>query len=177
MFRRSAFVAPLAAVALSVTVPLSGAVASDGTRGAAHSVRVAGTGASDPNVPIGVSCDATGRCLVSTLVPGSITGGVAGPTVTRGAAYGDTTTGDYFGGSVIMITGTVAGCGEGSMTMSLGDFSGNLALPAAATGVVVPGSGTGALAGVTGRGEFHFSPGVGGAGTYSYSMKLRCRRM
>ena len=177
MLRRFPLVATLALAALSATVPLSGSAASAGPRGGTRAVRVEGTGVSDPNVPIGVSCDATGRCLASTLVPGSVAGDVAGLTITRGAAYADTTTGDYFGGSVIMITGAVAGCGEGSMTLSLGDFSGNLALPAVATGVVVPGSGTAALAGVTGRADFHFSPGASGAGTYTYSMKLRCRRL
>jgi hypothetical protein len=175
MSRRALLVGPLALVVAATFAPLSVAAASQDGR--SRTVHVSGTGVSDPNAPIGLSCDATGgRCLVSTLIPGSIAGDVQGATIGRGAAYGNLTTGDYFGSSVLMISGAVAGCGTGSFTVSLADFSGNLALPAAATGVVVPGSGTGELDAVSGRANFVFTPGQAGAGTYTYTMKLRCRR-
>ena len=172
MSRRALLVGPLAIVT-SMLVPLSAAASAEGR---ARTVHVTGTGVSDPNAPIGLSCDATGRCLVSTLIPGSITGDVHGGTTARGASYGNLVTGDYFGSSVLMIDGSVTGCGTGSFTLSLADFSGNLALPAPATGVVVPGSGTGDLARVSGRAAFVFTPGEAGAGTYTYTMKLRCRQ-
>lgn len=174
MSRRSLLVGPLAVVVASTFAPLSVAAASQ--EGRSRTVHVSGTGVSDANAPVGLSCDATGRCLVSTLIPGSVTGDVQGATIGRGAAYGNITTGDYFGSSVLMISGAVAGCGTGSFTVSLADFSGNLALPAPASGVVVPGSGTGELDAVSGRASFAFTPGQAGAGTYTYTMKLRCRR-
>ena len=170
MSRRVAVVGLAAGLAL---VPLSGAAASSGGR--SRSVQVDGTGVSDASAPIGLSCDSTSRCLVSTLIPGSISGDVMGVTTARGASYANLRTGDYFGNSVLTIAGAVDGCGEGSFTVSLADFSGNLALSAPATGVVVPGSGTGSLEGVSGRASFVFTPAAAGAGTYTYRMKLRCR--
>lgn len=138
-------------------------------------MRAVGTGVSEANQPIGVSCGEGTACLVSTLIPGSIAGDVSGPTVTRGASFGDLATGDYFGSSVMMVTGSVKGCGAGSFTVSLGDFQGNIALPGPADGVVVPGSGTGDLAGITGKLSVVFAPVGDGAGSYTYRMKLRCR--
>ena len=130
MSRRVAVVGLAAGLAL---VPLSGAAASGGGR--SRSVQVDGTGVSDASAPIGLSCDSTSRCLVSTLIPGSISGDVMGVTTARGASYANLRTGDYFGNSVLTIAGAVDGCGEGSFTVSLADFSGNLALSAPATGV------------------------------------------
>jgi hypothetical protein len=173
MNRARTLAAPLLAGALAAAVPFAAAGASPVAR--TRSVHLSGTGTSEPNAPIGLTCDSTARCLVSTLIPGTIDGDVVGTTTTRGASFGNLATGDYFGSSVQMITGSVAGCGSGSFTVSLADFSGNLASPASATGIVVPDSGTGDLAGITGRAAFRFVPGDGGAGTYTYVMQVRCR--
>jgi Protein of unknown function (DUF3224) len=118
-------------------------------------------------------CDATGNCVGSyaivTTDPGS--GDVAGTSVLVGTGV-RLPDGSLYGNSTIKFTGTINGCGSGSLAMRSTGFnrdgvtSGEI--------VIVPGSGTGDLVGIEGSGVVvnGTADGTGGAG--GVEMRIRC---
>jgi hypothetical protein len=89
-----------------------------------------------------------------------------------GIAYADATTGAYHTSVLGLFRGTVADCGTGSVAFSIPLVAGG---PAPFDGQieVVPGSGTGELAGISGVGTVHITPGDT-ANRSEWSLRLRC---
>jgi len=118
-------------------------------------------------------CDATGNCVVSysivTTDPGS--GDIVGTSVLVGTGV-RLPDGSLYGNSTIKFTGTFKGCGSGSLAMRSTGF--NRGGATSGEIVIVPGSGTGDLAGLEGSGVVvdGIADGTGAAG--GVEMRIRC---
>ena len=166
-----------ATVAVAATVGLLGvgmggrASADDGW----HRVRIEGTIESD-NPTVGpLACDLANHCVVNLSSVNVWGGGLAGSTASRSAVALDQSTGLASIEGFELFTGQVAGCGDGSFTMT-GAITRLLQSPGVGTLVIVAGSGSGALAGITGRGTFSVTPTGPTSAASTFTIAARCRR-
>ena len=118
-------------------------------------------------------CDATGNCVVPysivTTDPGS--GDIVGTSVLVGTGV-QLPDGSLYGNSTIKFTGTIKGCGSGSLAMRSTGF--NRGGATSGEIVIVPGSGTGDLVGIEGSGVVVDGTADGNGGAGSVEMRIRC---
>jgi hypothetical protein len=121
-------------------------------------------------------CDDAGHCARPFAIASAqaSTGDVAGTGVQAG---GGTLLpdGTIYANSVIVFSGTLGGCGTGSVVMRSTGF--NRAGVTSGDIEIVDGTGTGELTGISGTGEVvdgRTDPGGGGQGTGSIVLKVRC---
>jgi hypothetical protein len=131
------------------------------------------TVASPPVFTGSPSCDAAGNCVVSYANSVEATGDLYGTTPENGIAY--TTAGSSTVQITVMgvFTGTLQGCGSGSFAIYVPLTTVGSA-PVTAPDMLVPGSGTGALAGMSqvGPWTFTYDPSTR---TGSGSGRVRCQ--
>ncbi|MFT3854892.1 MAG: DUF3224 domain-containing protein [Ilumatobacteraceae bacterium] len=127
---------------------------------------------------IGTSvCDAGGACILPFTITGgpASTGDVAGTTVQAGSAS-VLPDGTVYANSIITFTGTILGCGTGTVTMRSTGL--NKAGTTSGRVVIVAGSGTAELTGITGSGKVvdgHADPSGSDGGTGTIHLRVRCR--
>ncbi len=115
-----------------------------------------------------------GDCTQPYWVAAQQTGGLDGTLVNNGTLLLDGSPG--FEVSIIgVFTGTVQGCGTGSFALSFPLTKGSATTPFSGAEVIVPGSGTGELTGITGAGTYTFDPLGGSNGTSTGSMTVLCK--
>jgi hypothetical protein len=129
-----------------------------------HVVRLLtnGTTTSQTTVfPGSQSCTPTG-CLESYTVSARQTGGLDGTLTNNGSLWLANDAAVSFHVTIIgLFTGTVQGCGQGTMLMYYPLTSGTFTSAFSGLVQIVPGSGTGGLAGISGLGTYRFNPGDG----------------
>ena len=164
----------IAAIGLTVTAGLTvvatGAAA--GSDGHDQGWRHVSWTASGPPLSIGApSCDATGHCVYPWTESGTDAGDLQGDHVAAGGATADAS-GHSFGTTRISVfTGSVRGCGNGTMALSVGAVT----HPDGTTSEwwqVRDGFGVGDLATATGRGTGTLAAG---STDVHYSGSIRCR--
>ena len=122
---------------------------------------------------VGPHCSG-GDCTQPYWVAAQQTGGLDGTLVNNGTLLLDGSPG--FEVSIIgVFTGTVQGCGTGSFALSFPLTKGSATTPFSGAEVIVPGSGTGELAGISGAGTYTFDPLGGSNGTSTGSMTVLCK--
>ena len=115
-------------------------------------------------------CDASGRCSILVAGPGAVTGSLTGTEVSTisGIAAGA----DVYSTSITSFTGTVEGCGTGAyISRATVDVIGGVSPPV--EWEIIPGTGTGDLVGITGRGT---TTGSSDFITYVSEGTIRCAR-
>ena len=161
------------AVAASTGDPAAGPTSAD--RGAApdSSARrhVSFHGVFDPAGFLTPSCDSSGRCVYALGRTGTrLTGAFEGTTVSGGA--GTPTGSGFVGTGVHVFTGTVEGCGHGSVVFTETIESVD-AVTSTGTWQLVDGSGTGGLD-VQGNGTFTAVQRPDGSGITNSVGRIRC---
>jgi hypothetical protein len=121
-----------------------------------------------------LSCDAALHCVVGLSATNQWSGGLQGTSSSREIIAVDQTTGWATFESFELFTGHVQGCGDGSFTMR-GSISRSFPSPGTGTLEVLPGTGSGDLAGVRGRGTFSVTPTGPTSATSTFVLDLRCR--
>ena len=135
--------------------------------------RIGGQIESDAQTVLSTVCDPAGHCVISTSAVNQWTGGLDGTTESRSVIALDQATGQASIQSFELFTGTVEGCGEGSFTMA-GNITRLLSAPGTGKLVVVEGSGSGQLQGISGRGTFSVTPTGPASATSTFTLDLRC---
>ena len=116
------------------------------------------------------TCDTTGRCNFGITATFAMTGSLSGTGVGTLAVV--LSGADVYSTGMSSFLGTVARCGTGGFVYrSVGDVVGGVYQPA--TWEIVPGSGTGDLAGIRGEGTAVTTGAVPGA-AYRFSGTVRC---
>lgn len=169
-------------LAISVAVSIVGGLGLLGhvpasASGRSRHVRAEFTAISDPPTSGAPTCDPSGRCLVPYSIPSATySGDVNGSSVTNGVVYLDPVTLASTGSSYQLFTGSIDRCGAGTLVIVLPQFTGGPAEPIVASGTVVPGSGTGELAGISGRVTSTFVTDSTGGGSATGRFDVRCER-
>jgi hypothetical protein len=169
---RSFVAATVAAVALVGLA--SGANAANGR----HTVRLDVTTIDGPVSVTGASCDPAGRCVIGYTVASDVEGDMEGTLAVTGTAFVDPATGDSRATLLGLFDGTVSGCGAdqpGTFVVWWPLVAGSPAAPFSGPLEVVEDSGSGALAGISGRGTFEatIDPTTGGS-ISRWELRLRC---
>jgi Protein of unknown function (DUF3224) len=123
---------------------------------------------------LGAPVCSNGRCLIPFSLTGTIDGDGQGSFVQSGSGT-LLPGGTLFANSSLIFTGTIADCGSGSVVLTSTGI--NQAGRTSGAIVIVDGSGTGDLAGLTGRGtvtDGEVAPNGQASGTIA--MTLRCER-
>ena len=140
-----------------------------------HRVRIDGAIESD-NPTVGpFACDAANHCVVNLSAVNAWSGGLAGSSASRSALVLDQSTGLASIEDFELFTGHVAGCGDGSFTLA-GAITRLLQSPGAGTLAIVADSGSGALAGISGKGTFSVTPTGPTSASSTFTLTVRCRR-
>jgi len=168
MTRRTATAMAMAMVAV-VGIGSSGHASADGRHN-----RIGGQIVSDAQTVVSTVCDPAGHCVISTSAVNQWTGGLEGATESRSVIALDQATGNASIQTFELFTGTVEGCGEGSFTMA-GNITRALSAPGTGTLLVVAGSGSGQLQGISGRGTFAVTPTGPSSATSTFKLDLRCQ--
>ena len=162
----------------AIAVVCVGSTVGFGTRAGADDgwrrVRIEGGIESDNPTATPFSCDAAGHCVVGLSSVNTYTGGLAGSSASRSSVAFDQASGLASITGFELITGHVAGCGDGSFT-ALGAITRLLQSPGTGSVEVVAGSGSGDLVGLSGRGSFSVTPTGPTSATSTFSLVLRCR--
>ena len=157
------------AMILTVGVGSAGHAAAGG----GHHQRTVGQIESDSQTVLSTACDPAGHCVISTSATNQWTGGLDGTTESRSAIALDEATGKASIQSFELFTGTVDGCGDGSFTLAA-NITRLLSAPGQGTLLVVPGSGSGRLEGISGVGTFAVTPTGPSSATSTFTLELRC---
>jgi hypothetical protein len=132
-------------------------------------MKVESTATSTPAVLLGTpTYDPAGRSLVAYTVTIEVSGGLQGTVTNVGTLWMEEGFSSFHVTIIGLFSGTVEGLGEGTMALSYPLTMGGSA-PFSGQIDVIPGSGTGALAGVTGSGTHTFDSS---SGTSQSTMEL-----
>ena len=167
--------APLGAIALAVVAVASPAFA-DSSGGGRRSLTLhSRTTNSGPLVQHPAACDATGQCIGTYSSPNSVTGDLSGTLNVEGIVQLVVGQPVAKQGNVQLFNGTVAGCGTGTFVMHLPLQPISLIEPTSSDASIIDGTGTGELAGITGKVREGFTPDPLGGGVGDFTFKIRCR--
>ncbi len=169
---RATRVAALALVTLAAGVGGVGVARAEGSS-KTRNVRVEATAVSPAGTNGQPACDPGGRCLVATGITATYSGGITGTSTANGVIHVDPTTFAYQGTSMELLTVSVGGCGTGSFVVHYPLFTGAPA-PTRIRGVIVAGTGTGELAGISGTIDGTYTPGPAGSSS-SITLRAKCR--
>jgi hypothetical protein len=143
-----------------------------GASGGFRVVRVSSTSTSSQPVVTGTpACDPAGDCLASYTVTADLSGAMQGTLVNDGTAWLASGSSTFHVAIIGLFTGSVAGCGEGTMALSYPLTVGGSA-PFSGQIDVVAGSGTGAFERASGTGTYTFDPSTR---TSQSSLQVKCR--
>ena len=121
-----------------------------------------------PFTPVGTNCDTTGNCIVVGNQNGTVTGDMDGSLL--GSAGLWIANGAHTAGVTLVFTGTIHGCGSGTVAMR-GLFGSSDLQHVTGTLEFVPGLGAGDIANVTGTGRLTADAA---AGTAAATARIRC---
>jgi hypothetical protein len=139
-----------------------------------HVVRVQTSASSPPAtiLPGSPTCTPSG-CLESYTVTAQQTGGLDGTVTNNGTLWLESDAAVSFNVTILgLFTGTVQGCGQGTMLMYYPLTSGAFTAAFSGRVEIVSGSGTGGLAGISGAGSYEFNPADGSS---QATLTARCK--
>ena len=116
-------------------------------------------------------CDAEKHCMIPLTLTGTYSGDLTGTGISHGAGalFGT----EYASGGTLIFTGTITGCGSGTMVVT-DSGRGTTDGRGSSTWTIVDGVGTGDLVRVSGSGTTTFAPGAGGATTLTLTGRVIC---
>lgn len=123
-----------------------------------------------PGIP---ACDVSGKCVTTVTVSSTVTGDLQGAASTVAALMFDSVTQKYLIMQYTLFTGTVDGCGDGSLIMRLPEVSLEQTIAKGRIDVL-PDTGTNELTGVFGGGTYTATQDAGGLYTTTMSLTLHC---
>lgn len=120
------------------------------------------------------ACDAVGRCVLTVESTAEVTGGLLGSTSSAGALMFNAATNTYLTTQYTLFTGTIEGCGSGTVMMRSPEVSGSQR-PFAGNIEVMLGTGTNDLRGINGGGTYRVTKD-GNTYRSTWTLRLRCPR-
>lgn len=141
---------------------------------ATRTLRITATASAGQATTATPACDPVGRCVVGWSNTADVVGGMTGEDRSFGSIVIDQATFQYSSTHLSLFTGTITGCGTGTVALHFPLVDGG---PAPFSGAleIRPGSGTGGLVGMTGEGTYRVTPGATGS-TTDLSLRVKCRR-
>lgn len=120
-------------------------------------------------------CDPAGKCVATVTLSSAVTGDMQGTASTVAALMFDSVTQRYLIMQYSLFTGTVDGCGDGSLIMRLPEVRLD---PTIAKGRVdvLPDTGTNELTGLFGGGTYTATQDAAGLYVTTMSLTLHCPR-
>jgi Protein of unknown function (DUF3224) len=118
------------------------------------------------------TCDPSGHCQLGYAITSTFSGDLTGTSKTDGVTFVDPATLILKGTSMNLFSGSVKGCGTGTFVMHYPLFDG-VPGPYSVSGVILEGSGTGDLVGITGTLDSDYVPDPV-APTSQTRLKVRC---
>lgn len=117
-------------------------------------------------------CDPAGRCVMTVEGSAEVTGDLVGATANAGALMFNSATNSYLTMQYTMFTGTIDGCGAGSLLLRSPEVRGKQQ-PFIGTISVLLGTGTDGLRGVSGGGTYTVAKD-GDVYVSEWTLDLRC---
>ena len=116
-------------------------------------------------------CDAQQHCMYPLTTKDTVSGDLMGTSISNGAGalFGD----KFAAGDTLIFTGTVVGCGSGTMVL-LGTGTGSTTGKTVSNWIVAEGVGEGDLLRVHGGGTTSIDPQPDGSGTATIEAHLTC---
>jgi hypothetical protein len=123
-----------------------------------------------PGIP---ACDASGKCVTTVTVGSAVTGDLQGTASSVAALMFDSVTHAYLIMQYSLFTGTVEGCGDGSLIMRLPEVRLEQTIVKGRVDVL-PDTGTNELTGLFGGGTYTAVQDAAGLYTTTMSLTLHC---
>jgi len=162
----------LSAVAIGALSVVAFAVPAD-ARGHFRTEKLSGTSTTTSfAITASPTCDAAGNCVQGYTVTSQQSGDMQGTLTNDGTMYTAAGSSTFRVAIIGLFVGSVRGCGSGSFALTFPLTDADQSAPFTGHDAIVPGSGTGALAGITGVGTYTFDPV---SGTSQGSMIVLCR--
>ena len=118
------------------------------------------------------ACDPAGRCVLTVAGAAEVTGDLVGGTANAGALMFNSATNTYLTMQYTLFTGTIAGCGTGTMLLRSPEVRGSQR-PFSGKIEVILGTGTADLRGVMGSGTYTVAKD-GAVYVSVWSLRLHC---